>query len=98
MPRGGARPFFWRGREMATKGGRKTCEGCKRWKDVRDKMRIAELLAQAADNFSTVKNGEFKPSLAEYLKLVQLEKEFEEEEVREIKVKWVEPSVRKKSK
>ena len=84
---------------MATKGARKSCQGCKRWNDVRDKMRIAELLAKAAENFSAgEKNGEFKPSLAEYLKLVQLEKEFEEEEVREIKVKWVEPSVRKKSK
>ena len=29
--------------------------------------------------------------LAEYLKLVQLEKEFEEEEPKEIKVTWVEP-------
>ena len=83
---------------MVTKGGRKTCQGCKRWQDVRDKMRIAELLAKAADNFSAgQRDGEFKPSLAEYLKLVQLEKEFEEEEVREIKVKWVEPSVKKKS-
>ena len=87
-----------RGEEMATKGGVKTCQGCKRWKDVRDKMRIAELLAQAADNFTTGEvDSKFKPSLAEYLKLVQLEKEFEEEEIREIKVKWVEPAELKKS-
>ena len=35
---------------------------------------------------------EFKPTMAEYLKLVQLEKEFEEEEMKEIKVTWVEPT------
>jgi hypothetical protein len=82
---------------MATKGGRSTCHGCKRWNDVRDKMRIAELLAKAADHFTAGdRNGDFKPSLSEYLKLVQLEKEFEEDEVREIKVKWVEPAARKK--
>jgi hypothetical protein len=83
---------------MATKGGVMTCQGCKRWKDVRDKMRIAELLAKAAENFTAGEvDSKFKPSLAEYLKLVQLEKEFEEEEVREIRVKWVEPTELKKS-
>ena len=83
---------------MATKGGLNTCQGCKRWKDVRDKMRIAELLAKAAENFTTGEvESKFKPTLAEYLKLVQLEKEFEEEEVREIRVKWVEPTELKKS-
>jgi hypothetical protein len=60
-------------------------------------MRIAELLAKAAESFTAGEGDrEFKPSLAEYLKLVQLEKEFEEEEVKEIKIKWVEPSARKK--
>lgn len=85
---------------MATKGGRKTCEGCPRWGEVKDKMRIAELLTKAADSFApeTGEGQQFKPSLAEYLKLVQLEKEFQEDEIREIKVKWVEPKARKKSK
>ena len=82
---------------MATKA-RVSCEGCRRWKEVKDKMRIAELLAKAAEGFDKAKQDEFKPSLAEYLKLVQLEKEFEEDEVKEIKIKWVEPSVRAKKK
>ena len=34
---------------------------------------------------------EFKPSLADFLKLVQLEKEFGDEEAQEIRVTWVEP-------
>jgi hypothetical protein len=82
---------------MAT--ARTSCEGCRRWKEVKSKMRIAELLEKAAESF-TGKDGkaEFKPSLAEYLKLVQLAKEFEEDEVKEIKVKWVAPSVKTKKK
>jgi hypothetical protein len=34
---------------------------------------------------------EFKPSLADYLKLVLMEKELGEEETKEIRVTWVEP-------
>jgi hypothetical protein len=82
---------------MATKA-RTSCEGCKRWKEVKDKMRIAELLGKAAESFKGEQNDEFKPTLAEYLKLVQLEKEFEEDEVKEIKIKWVEPSARARKK
>jgi hypothetical protein len=81
---------------MATKA-RASCEGCKRWKEVKDKMRIAELLGKAAENFKG-ERGNFEPTLAEYLKLVQLEKEFEEDEVKEIKIKWVEPSARARKK
>lgn len=83
---------------MATKA-RKSCEGCKRWKEVKNKMRIAELLGKAAESFTGPEGEvEFKPSLAEYLKLVQLEKEFEEDEIKEIKVKWVEPAAKAKRK
>ena len=81
---------------MATKA-RTSCEGCKRWKEVKDKMRIAELLGKAAENFKGERD-KFEPTLAEYLKLVQLEKEFEEDEVKEIKIKWVEPSARARKK
>jgi len=38
-----------------------------------------------------LKTEEFKPSLADYLKLVQLEKDLEDGEPKEIKVTWVEP-------
>lgn len=77
---------------MATKGGRTTCRGCKRWEEVKSQMRIAELLGKAARHFREAKEAEFKPTLAEYLKLVQLEREFEEEELRELKVTWVDPA------
>jgi hypothetical protein len=82
---------------MATKV-KASCEGCRRWKEVKNKMRIAEMLAQAAESFNKENGDGFSPTLAEYLKLVQLEKEFEEEDVKEIKIKWVEPSVRAKKK
>jgi hypothetical protein len=84
---------------MATKRAKTSCEGCQRWKEVKTKMRIAELLGKAADSFTASDpKAEFKPSLAEYLKLVQLEKEFEDDEVKEIKVKWVEPRAKAKKK
>ena len=48
---------------MATKGGQKTCQECKRGTKSEDKMRIAELLAKAAENFAGVKTkAEFKPT------------------------------------
>jgi hypothetical protein len=78
---------------MATKGGKTTCRGCRRWEEMKSKMRIAELLEKAANNFVGAGEGAtFKPTLAEYLKLVQLEREFEEEDLREVKVTWVDPS------
>jgi hypothetical protein len=85
---------------MATRRAKTSCEGCRRWKEVKNKMRIAELLGKAAESFTAAKDGqgEFKPTLAEYLKLVQMAKEFEEDDVKEIKIKWVEPAARKKSK
>ena len=36
-------------------------------------------------------SDEVKASLADYIRLVQLEKELEEEEPREIKVTWMDP-------
>ena len=43
-------------RAMAT---RKTCHGCRRWKDVKNKMRIAELLGKAAESFAKDKDEAF---------------------------------------
>jgi len=58
------------------------------------RIRIADLLDKAIvgieDRF---KAQDFKPTMGDYLKLLQMEIELEQEEVREIKVTWVEPSV-----
>lgn len=40
--------------------------------------------------------GEMKASLGDYIRLVQLHKELDEESPREIKVTWVEPAEGKK--
>jgi hypothetical protein len=82
---------------MANKGGRTTCRGCPRWQDVKSRMRIADLLANAADKFEKAK-PDYKPTLAEYLKLVQLEQEFSDEETKEIKVTWVDPATEESKK
>ncbi|HEY2014385.1 MAG TPA: hypothetical protein VGH38_12835 [Bryobacteraceae bacterium] len=72
-----------------------SCEGCSLWGQVKEKVRITKLLETAISKLDERLNApEFKPSVGDYLKLIQLEKEFEHEQVKEIKVTWVktEPS------
>ena len=58
------------------------------------KIRIADLLDKAIVGIEDrIKAKDFKPTMGDYLKLLQMEIEIEKEEVREIKVTWVEPSV-----
>ncbi len=81
---------------MATKRARKapaTCEGCERWNAVKRRIRITELLTQAMATLeSRIKEKELKPTVGDYLKLLQMEQEFEQESPKEIKVTWVEPA------
>lgn len=82
--RGGKHP------ESAVK---KNCETCERWKEVRKQVRIAELLETAIKKLKTrFTTDDFKPSIADYLKLVEIEEELEQrsDAVKEIKVTWVE--------
>ncbi len=58
------------------------------------KRRLPDLVSRALEAFEKRLEGEdFKPTLAEYLKLLQVEKEVAEEVEgpREITVTWVEP-------
>ncbi len=69
-----------------------TCDGCERWGTVKRRIRISELLAKAMETLETrIKDKELKPTVADYLKLLQIEQEFERETPKEIKVTWVEP-------
>jgi hypothetical protein len=81
---------------MAIKKARKapkTCEGCEHWAAVKQRIRISELLAQAMETLeSRIKDKELKPTVGDYLKLLQMEQEFGQEEAKEIKVTWVEPT------
>jgi hypothetical protein len=70
----------------------KSCEECEHWTEVKNKLRVGKVLSDVITNMETkLKAEEFKPSLGDYLKLVQMEKEIGDEETKEIKVTWVEP-------
>ena len=73
---------------MARKAALANCRDCSRWKEVKHRIKVSELLTTVISQFEA--KG-LKPTMAEYLKLLQLEKEFEEDEPKEITVTWVEP-------
>ena len=86
-------------RETPASGDAKTatsplsCRECKLWDEVKQRVRITELLESALDKMALrLQDDDFKPSLSDYLKLMQLEKEFAQEQVKEIKVTWVVPA------
>ena len=72
----------------------KSCEQCSRWKEIRKKLRVQDLLETAIRKLrERFEAQDFKPSVADYLKLVEMEDELEQsnETLKEIKVTWVEP-------
>jgi hypothetical protein len=70
----------------------KSCKECEHWTEVRNKLRVGDVLTAVVEKMEgKLKDSEFKPTLADFLRLVQLEKEIGEEEPKEIKVTWVEP-------
>ena len=79
------------------------CRVCDKWDEVKGRLRVAELLAKSVESVQKrIDAGEFKPTVAEYLKLVQMEQELERQAAeadgpREIKVTWVEPPAEPKS-
>lgn len=70
----------------------KSCQECEHWTEVTKKLRVGQVLASVIEKMEEkLATNEFKPSLADYLKLVQMEKEIGDEAPKEIKVTWVEP-------
>jgi hypothetical protein len=60
---------------------------------VRERVRVAELLEKIVEKIEEqVTKGEVKATTAEYLKLIQLQKEFDQDEAKEIRVTWINPS------
>ena len=56
------------------------------------RIRVADLLGKAITGIeSRFSAKDYKPTVADYLKLLQMEIELEREEIKEIKVTWVEP-------
>ena len=62
--------------------------------EVKKNIRVSDLLAKAIKKFEDRFDTDFKPTLGDYLKLVQLELEVEQETVKEIKVTWVDPTAK----
>jgi hypothetical protein len=69
----------------------KTCTECKHWKELKNTTRVAQVLREVIQKNGN-KLASAEVSLAEFLKLVQLEREFEEEPAKEIDVTWTDPS------
>jgi hypothetical protein len=71
----------------------KNCRQCARWGEVRDKIRIHELVERAIKQFEAkIKKQDYEPTVTEYVKLLQLDREIgHEDEPKEIKVTWVGP-------
>ena len=72
----------------------KSCRDCGRWGEMKEKVRIHELLEHAIQQFETkISRAKYEPTVAEYVKLLQLEREIgQEDEPKEIKVRWVGPN------
>ena len=70
----------------------KSCQVCEHWVVVKNKLRVGKVLATVIKKMeANLKATDFKASLADYLKLVQIEKEVGDDEPKEIKVTWVQP-------
>jgi hypothetical protein len=88
-------------RKEAAGAAPKSCRECGHWKEIKQRLRVVELLQTAIDRMEKrLKESDFKPTVGDYLKLVQMEKELEHdsEETKEIKVTWVEPTTSDSSK
>lgn len=83
---------------MAKKAGAKEtgpriCRDCENWDEVSKRVRVNELLEQTLRQFEKkIQNDKYEPTVAEYVKLVQLGQELkEDDDPKEIKVTWVGP-------
>ena len=59
-----------------------------------ERARVSDTLERAIQSVEErIQAKDFKPTIAEFLKLVQLSKELAQDDVKEIRVTWVEPAV-----
>jgi hypothetical protein len=71
----------------------RSCRNCENWPQVRERVRVGELLERiVVDLEEQIKDEKFHATTAEYLKLIQLQKEFDQDEAKEIRVTWINPS------
>jgi len=74
--------------------GNNDAEGKEETQNWSDKPQSkAESVKRAIELFEEkLAEGKMKPTVGEYLRLLELQKELDEDELKEIKVTWVEPS------
>jgi hypothetical protein len=69
-----------------------SCEECSRWKEIKQRFKIANLLKSVIGGIEKrIEDKDLKPTVAEYLKLLQMEQDLDQESPKEITVTWVEP-------
>jgi hypothetical protein len=75
------------------KSSPESCDHCPRWKELKEeRVRLAQLISKAREGFEArLRDKDLKLTLADYLKLIQMEKEIDDGKPREIKVTWVNP-------
>ena len=70
-----------------------SCEECAHWAGVQNKLRVGEVLCQVITKMEDkLKTEDVKPSVADYLKLLQMAKELGDDGPKEITVTWIEPA------
>jgi hypothetical protein len=80
---------------------RNPCEECPNWVDIKQqRLRLARILTAATQGLEArlkdTTGGGLRPSVGDYLKLLELAKEIEKEtdeveELKEVKFTWVDP-------
>ena len=73
----------------------KSCQTCEYRREVKERARLTTLLQSIIEKMqAALEDKAFKPTIGDYIKLVQMEKEIEEteEQTKEIRVTWVEPT------
>jgi len=69
-----------------------SCEECSRWKEIKPRFKLAKLLESLIGGLEKrIAKDELKPTVAEYLKLAQIEQDLDQDSITEIKVTWVVP-------
>ncbi|MBZ5724866.1 MAG: hypothetical protein LAP87_07695 [Acidobacteriia bacterium] len=87
-----------RASKLTAKKAPRPCRECSRWNEIKQRLRVTEVLEDSIEKVKKkLTSEEFKPTVADYLKLLQVEKdlerEFEDGSPKEIEVTWVEPLV-----
>ena len=72
----------------------KECKECPRWVEIREKFRLSKLLEKMLNAIEKkIEQEDLKPTIGDYLKLMQMEQEVEQETAKEIKITWVDPTL-----